>query len=195
MRPGRAEGHEACRSPGARAHRKFWTRENDLASLLSVPGKAAGGTVVNRLKGRLSPPCGAHTAGQVQRQATPPPPGEAAAALEAGADGGDVGHTKVVSGIGAWLSIFFLTRFPKQEATSEAVIPVCPVTCPMATNHWALRFLLQPVAAQSTDSVTRESQALGSASVRPGGQAASATLSQVCWGSGQPQAVLGYRGP
>lgn len=45
------------------------------------------------------------------------------------------------------------------------------------------------------DSATRESQALDSASVKQGGQAASVTLSQVCWRSSQPLAALGYRGP
>lgn len=49
-----------------------------------------------------------------------------------------------------------------------------------------LQLTLQPVAARTTDSATTGSRALGSASVKRGGRAASVTRRQVCPGGGRP---------
>lgn len=60
------------------------------------------------------------------------------------------------------------------------------------TGDASLESALQPATAPNTDSATMESAAPGSASVKQGGQAASATPRQVCHGTAQPLATLSH---
>lgn len=66
-----------------------------------------------------------------------------------------------------------------------------PDLCQLITPQLAL----QPVAARTMDSATTGSRALGSASVKRGGRAASVTLRQVCPGGGHLPAALCCSGP